>query len=362
MESGSGASSTSLGRWTDGDFAGTVSRYRGTGADADLPDHVRFVAGVARLVIQRTAEAARLDEQDEPDIAIFVLSASAPATAQNAKRVPMVDNGLTAVVGRVWFATSAVISAYYLELPEGADDDAHFSYVEEDLALGNEPALVFDSRVTSNQLRWYPDGLANEETVEFPPLDGDVTAEEVFEAIDLLHGQRFVTPSGLPQGVNLWKNPRNHWPSEVAETLVQSHLEAGLTLQFPYCTVRHEQTQTAGRTDLEIERFNPHDRSSVTYQAILELKVLRSFSHTGTKVSEAENKNAIREGIRQAASYRKFKAARWSALCCFDMRQSDGGDEACFAHVKESADAKDIALKRWFLYASPAEFRAATTP
>ena len=149
------------------------------------PDDARFVAGVARLVVQRAAETARLDEQDEPDIAIFVLSASPPATAGETKRVPMIDNGLTTVVGRLWFATPAVISAHYLELPEGADDDAHFSYVEKDLGLGEEPALVFDSRVTSNRLRWYPEGLANTETVKFPPLDGDVTAEEVFEAIDL---------------------------------------------------------------------------------------------------------------------------------------------------------------------------------
>ena len=359
MESGSGTG-TSLGRWADGDFAATVSRHRGTGADADLPDEARFVAGVARLVVQRAAEAARHDEQDNPDIAIFVLSASPPATAGDTKRVPMVDNGLTTVVGRLWFATPAVISAHYVELPEGADDDAHFSFVEEDLGLGEEPTLVFDSRVTSNRLRWYPDGLARAESVEFPPLDGDVTTEDVFDAIDLLHDQCFVTPSGLPQRVNLWKNPSLHWPREDAEALVQSHLKAGLTLRFPFCRIRHEQTQTAGRTDLEIERINPLDRSSVTYQAILELKVLRSFRHKGATVSDAVTKEAVTEGVRQAASYRKTKEARWSALCCFDMRRSNDGDEACCAHVQESAGADYVALGRWFLYASPAEYRKAT--
>ena len=360
MESGSGTS-TSLGRWAGGDFTATISRYRGVGADADLPDAARFVAGVARLVVQRVAEAERLEEQDEPDIAIFVLSASPPAAAGNTKRVPMVDNGLTAVVGRLWFATPAVISAHYLELPEGVDDDAHFSYVEKDLGLGKEPTLVFDSRVTSNQLRWYPEGLTKAETVKFPPLRGDVTAEEVFEAIDLLHDQCFVTPSGLPQRVNLWTNPSDPWPRDDAEALVQSHLKAGLTLRFPYCRVRHEQTQTAGRTDLEIERFNPLDRSSVTYEAILELKVLRSRSHTGKQVSDAATKGVIEEGVGQAASYRKVKEARWSALCCFDMRRSSVSDEECFAHVLESAAAEDVKLKRWLVYASPAEYRKATT-
>ena len=361
MESDSDTS-TLLGQWADGDFAATVSRHRGAGVDADLPDDTRFVAGVAQLVIQRAAEAARLREQDQPGIAIFVLCASPPAAAGNTKRVPMVDNGLTTVTGRLWFATPAVISARYLELPNSADDDAHFHYVAEDLGLGEEPTLIFDSRVASNRLRWYPEGLARDEAVEFPPLDGDVTTEEVFEAIDLLHERCFVTPSGLPQRVNLWQRASGHWPREDAEALVQSHLKAGLTLRFPYCKVRHEQTQTAGRTDLEIERFNPLDRSSVTYQAILELKVLRTFRHTGTSVSDAETKEAISEGVRQAVSYREHKAARWSALCCFDMRRSDGGDEACFAHVQGSADAGDVTLKRWFLYASPAEYRMATVP
>ena len=361
MESGSGTS-TSLGRWADGDFSATVSRHRGAGADADLPDHARFVAGVARLVVQRAAEAARIGDRDEPDIAIFVLSSSPPAVAGNTKRVPMVDNGLTAVGGRLWFATPAVISAHYVELPEGADDDAQFAYVERHLGLGEEPTVVFDSRVTSNRLRWYPNGLAKTETVEFPPLDGDLTDQEVFRAIDLLHEQCFVTPSGLPQGVNLWMNPGSHWPRENAEALVQSHLKAGLTLRFPYCRVRHEQTQTAGRTDLEIERFIPLDRSSVTYEAILELKVLRSFRHAGAKVSDAETKKAIKEGVRQAASYRKGKEARWSALCCFDMRQADAGDDGCFDHVRESAADSKVALKRWLLYASPAEYRRAIAP
>ena len=355
-------SSTSLGRWADGDFPGTVSRNRGVGADADLPDHTRFVHRVVRAVLARVAAAEQRGEQDEPDIAIFVLTPSPPDAVKDAKRVPMLHNGLTSVTGRLWFATPAVISARYVELPEGADDDTRFSYVENDLGLGSEPAVIFDSRVTSGRLLWYPEGLGQPEIVEFKPLAGDVTQGDVFAAMDHLYHECFVTPSGLPQQVNLWNNTNQHWPRDDAEALIQSHLKAGLALRFPYCTIRHEQTQQAGRTDLEIEEYTSNDRSSVVYHGILELKVLRSFRRSGGKVAPSEVRGAIADGVSQAGSYRDVKGARWSALCCYDMRQHDAGDEACFDHVQESAATSRVDLKRWFLYASPAEYRKAVAP
>ncbi len=361
MESGS-ASSASLGSWEDGDFRRTVTIHGGVGADAGLPEHNRFVTGVAKLVLQRVAQAEKHEQMDEPDLAIFVLSPSPPpGTEATAKRVPMLDNGLTPVVGRLWFTTAAVTSAHYVDLPPG-DDDAHFSYVDKELGLGSERVVIFDPRATATCLRYYPEGLGKPETVECIPLVGEVTQEDVFKAMDRLYEECFVTPMGLPQPVNLWENAQRHWPRKDAEALIQSHLRAGLLMRFAYCSVRPEQTQTSGRTDLEIEQFNPLDRSSVTYHGILELKVLRTFRHSGTRVSPAETKNAIADGVGQAGSYRADKGSRWSALCCYDMRQHNEGDGACFAHVRGAADTMSVALKRWFLYPSPAEFRKASTP
>ena len=94
-----------------------------------------------------------------------------------------------------------------------------------------------------------------------------------------------------------------------------------------------------GRTDLEIEQGNPVDHSLVTRYAILELKVLRSFGSTGHVVTQGFTDDWIESGVEQAAAYRAEKEARWSALCCFDMRVEDLGHAKCFESVQDMAES-----------------------
>ena len=113
------------------------------------------------------------------------------------------------------------------------------------LKLGSRPTVVFDPRPSVSQLRWYVKGLERPDDVELKALTGEVLPSDVFEAMDVLYQACFIAPSGLPQGVNLWADSTRHWPRHDAETLIQSHLKAGLSLRFPYCTVRHEQSQVS---------------------------------------------------------------------------------------------------------------------
>ena len=353
-------SKTPLGRWADGDFAATISQYRGVGINADLPDVNRFVSGVVQLLRRRTAELERRGESDDVDIAIFVLKPRPPDSITNVKREPMVDNGLTKLIGRLWFTAAPVISAHYVELPEDSDH-RRFSYVEDEHDLGGQPTLIFDPRTVQPQLRWYPEGLGQPDNMELKAIEGVVTPDQVFDAISQVYRQCFVTPGGLPQGVSLWHDASQYRPLRNAEALLQSHLKAGLVMSFPFCTVRHEQTQMTGRTDLEIEQPNALDRSIVIRHAVIELKVLRSSWSTGSAVSDAQMKEWIMEGVLQAAAYRMENNFQWSALCCFDMRKDDIGDETCFTHVLECADAREVLLRRWFLYASATDYRKAMT-
>ena len=349
-------SRTTLGSWAGGDFATTVSQNRGVGADADLPDVNRFVAGVVQLLRRRSAELDRRGESDDVDIAIFILKPRPPDSITDAEREPMIDNGLTKINGRLWFAAAPVISAHYVDLPDDTDD-RRFSYVADEHDLGAQPTLLFDPRTGRPQLRWYPEGLEQPNNMELKPLEGAVSPGDVFSAIN----QYFITPGGLPQGVSLWEEPSQFRVLGNAEALVQSHLKAGLVMRFPFCTVRHEQTQVTGRTDLEIEQPDPLDRSQVTRHAIMELKVLRSYWSTGATVSGTETNGWVTEGVRQAAAYRVEKGFQWSALCCFDMRTDNRGDDASFSHVRESADSLQVTLKRWFLYSSAAYLRQSMT-
>lgn len=352
---------SALGPWVGADWEATVSEYTAGTVDADFPDNTRFVAGVAQLVRRRLANPTEEAESDDLGIAIFVLAPKPPAFLSNVSRVPMVDTGLTRVTGRLWFTPAAVVSAHYVELSRDTDDDERFTYIADELKLGSNPTLVLEQRTPIPQLRWYPKGLSEPDVVETKPLSGDVNPNDVFGAIDTLYRECFVTPSGLPQQMNLWTNASRFRPLRNAEALLQSYLKAGLVMKFPHCKVRHEQPQLAGRTDLEIEQAVPGNPSTFVRHAIIELKVLRSYWSSGESVSAARTEEWIKEGVEQAAAYRQEKSARWSALCCFDMRTIDAGDNVCFANVQGLATSLDVLLKRWFLYGSHAAYRQAET-
>ena len=323
------------------------------------PMRPRFLTGVVQILRRRVAESEAKGESDENDIAIFVLQPDPPEDIPNSLRVPMLDNGLTVVVGRLWVTAPAAISARYVDLPQDTNDDGRFSYVTKELALGSRPTLVFDPRTKSPELRWYREGLGNPDRVEVMPLRGGVSPNDIFDAIDWIYKTSFITPAAMSPPSLLWTSASKNWPHQNAEALIQGLLTVGLATKFPYCTVRQEQPQIAGRTDLEIEEPNPLDRSIITRHAILELKVLRSFRSTGTTVTDSDVRKWIREGVEQAAAYRTDKNPRWSVLCCFDMRKEDEGDTACFTHVQECASALDIMLKRWFLYSNYPDYRKA---
>ena len=106
-----------------------------------------------------------------------------------------------------------------------------------------------------------------------------------------------------------------------------------------------------GRADLHLEEQDPLDREKVTFLVVLELKVLRSNSDGGTQYSDIETKDWVDKGIKQAGSYKQERGHRVAALVCFDMRTKDDGD-ACFDNVQELAVRMQVALRRWYLYAS----------
>ncbi len=265
-----------LGTWEDGDFETTLSEHTGIGSDAGVPHEIRFVAGVVRLLLRRIAELEAKAKSDDEDIAIFVLKPKPPDSVANAEPEPMVDNGRTKLIGRLWFAAAPVAAAHYVDLPENTNDSGRITYVADSLDLGSLPALIFDPRPMTPQLRWYPRGLNDLNNVEVKPLRGEVTLSDVCATIDALYRQCMVTPISMPQGGSLWSDASKNWVAADAEALVQSHLKAGLVARFPYCNVRHEQTQTAGRTDLEIEQGTPGRPGNFIRYGILELKVLRA--------------------------------------------------------------------------------------
>lgn len=350
-----------LGPWATSeiDFEETARQVAGLGADAELPDEVRFLAGVVRLVLKRMATDTLNEDPLMP--AIFLLNPCSESEIDGniPKHKPLLDNGLTPVAGRLWFVSPAVVEGTYVDFD--CDDDVFFELVNDGLRLGNVPAVIFDPRTTNLEIRYYRDGLSKAEDCDMINLKNtEISMEQVFSLINLVHRNTLVSPDGQPQEGKLWRRNSRHWPAENAEGMIQLYLVVGLKTKFPWCTPRFEQPGISGRLDIQIEVVSPLNRLNVIQLAILELKVLRSFGSTGKSVSKNETLEWVKEGVKQAASYRDDRHAQWAALCCFDMRKEDTG-ESCFEHVLELAERLDVILKIWFLFASAKEYRDGTT-
>src|SRR4051812_16930658 len=86
----------SLGPWSDADLLATLRNSGGIGADTGLPDHVRFLANVAKLIRRRLAQPTQNTDPEVP--AIFVFRPTPPSVqGYVSTRVPMLDNGLTCI-------------------------------------------------------------------------------------------------------------------------------------------------------------------------------------------------------------------------------------------------------------------------
>jgi hypothetical protein len=343
-----------VGPWRDDDLDGTARSVVGTGADADLPQPIRFVAGVAKLIKKRL----RMPEapQDPQRPAVFLLQPTPPSGMSASPRLPMLDNGLTPLTDRLWFVNEMAVTGRFVEL-SGATDEAVFALVTEQLGLGSVPAVIVDTRTPTPEVRFYETGLSDADSYVAVRLDSHpVTLDQIFDAVSHVHEHCLVTPEAHIYPAKLWKDSSKWWPSKSAEALVQINLRAGLVTAFPTCTVRHEQPSPAGRLDIEIEERDTANPGSVVRYAILELKVLRTFSETGNVYSEEETNDWIESGVTQAASYRTDRNALAAALCCFDMRKIVTG-ASCFQHVTELATRLAVRLGHWHLFASSDDYR-----
>jgi hypothetical protein len=347
---------TSIGAWEGSDLSSTALKSTGAGVDSDVPPTARFLARVVKLLRRRQAISGATGDPNKTSVFLLKPEAKSIKGAPEPKRVPMLDNGLTPVAGRIWFVGEAVVSGWSVEFGE-LDDAALFDLVTNELKFGEVPTVIFDPRTSPPSVRYYLGGLTHADKFELVSVNStEIKLEEVFEKIDLIYKHNFITPEVQARTGKLWNNQKKMWPIENAEYVVQMYLKAGLTTAFPACTIRQEQTITPGRLDLEIELQDPLDLSKVTRLVILELKVLRSFNNSGKPVTNEFTLSWVESGLGQAATYRDDRAARSGALCCFDMRSDHTGDK-CFDHIREKAKTLAIELRVWFIFSTSERYR-----
>ena len=343
------------GAWQESALQETLKSSFGAGSDADLPEGVRFLHGVANLG-RRYFENC---DESERGLSIFILYRGRPSgLEQRTEYVPMLRNGRQHLSGRVWLTTHRVNESFSIDIGHVQSDGEAWEFVREELGCGDLPTVVVDSRGGKVVANFYPEGVNAPELEEESDLTRAVIDRDaLFSAIDSIYMDDLRTPDAQGEASNAWASASAGRPSDKAEKYVQRVLKIGLTRAFPDFIVRPEQPQIEGRTDLEIEQQLADDPTSVTRHFVIEIKVLRDVSSTGnTTYPKAQVEADIGKGLGQAVAYRDGKPARDAILCSFDMRKEYVG-AAVYDFILNTAIEKAVALWVWHLFHSSDEMR-----
>jgi hypothetical protein len=342
------------GGWSDDDYLGTLRQFFGAGADAGQSDLVRFIRSV-QSVVRKRVEVTPTDCSP----AVFVLGRCPREILENTARARMLDTGATALEGAIWFVGPALGFARRLEHGCGDDWNALFGLVSDGLGVGALPAIVFLPGVSLTSVRVYPSGLEAEDDFDVLSVVHEVvTLPEVFEILDRLHSKRLITPVVQTRGNKLWKDHQKFIPVEQTELALQAYIEIALFSALANCNIKVEETAVAGRLDIAIWGldYGDVDGSTLCY-AVLELKILRSFTSGGNPVFPGEIRDWVSSGVDQAHAYALDNRALAKALCCYDMRQVLTRDE-CFLEVAEQAQTLGVVLRVWHLFGRLSDYRA----
>lgn len=345
-----------LGAWEADRTELEKSGAAGIGDVADLSDEIQFRTYVARIITRR--ERNENAEFDLPATFILVCAKEFEELAIGRSVERLIHSGARRLTGRIHFVQANAISSVVEEFV--GDDSAMFSRIKA-LGFDGHRTLVYVPQKPRSSLSFYAKGTRVDDFVYDIPLGVDpVNAEEIEAVIRAVHEQELVTPDTMKPD-SAWAEASSGKPDRDAERRIQQMVRHGLIGRYSNFSIRSEQSGPAGRTDLEIVDDQTGPRGTATHHAVLELKVLRSRGETGIKVTPEQTEEHVVEGVSQAFAYGKNKNTRVQMLCCFDMRDDDVGDSATFAHVLQRGAELSVLLRRWFLYRSSADYRAALT-
>lgn len=275
---------------------------------------------------------------------------------------PLLANGADPVVDRVWLSTASLSTSFELLL-QWSDAASLFQAVK-DASLGGIPAVVVDWRTGVPLGRLYRSGLSNHEDAEAVFFDDSpVTRTQMKEVLDNFYERSLRTPAlgGEGHAKRVWKEAAKGIPEHRPEEVIQGRLLEALRAVFARHDLRAEPVTDDGRADIVVsmKTISPGGLPAVVNEWVLELKALTDRTHTGNPVPSGNVMQAIQGGVEQAVGYKTQLNALQAALCCYDMRITDCGDDTSFAHIKDDANYHQVSLWRWFLFRSTAASRAA---
>lgn len=345
--------SPNLGKWAPGAIEATVNASTSNRYYAGLDPLTQFAHSVAKLLaVRRARSPSTLNVMPS----VYMLG-TAPSTAAAFKRQPTFSSGGVEVAGHAWFGPESLSTSRGTQLP-GADADENFQFIETTLASGTVPAIYYDGSADPHVMRLYPRGVGCDDVCDVVTISGaTLTKEGLKDVLDEAHQRALITPTACGAASRLWQDSVKAFPAKESEKVIQEILENVLALALGAVRVKRELTGVAGRFDLGLSEQDPVDPAVWTNHALLELKIVKTFTNSGGKVPAAANRQAISKGLDQASSYRKEHGFRLSALCCFDMQKKHTLQQS-FKHEKDRAKRLQVELWSWPLFPTTAAYRA----
>lgn len=318
----------------------------------------RFTRRVSALV------ATRAGRGDAGQFSIFLQSETLVEDANRCSHTaaPLLANGADVISDRVWLSSASLSTSFELLL-QWSDAASLFQAVR-DAGLGEIPAVVVDWRTGAPLGRLYRSGLINHEDSEEVFFESvPITSDQMKEVLDRFYERSLRTPLLVVEGhaKRVWKNASEGTPENRPEEVIQGRLLEALKAVYARHDLRAEPVTEDGRADIVIsmKTTSAVGLPAVVNEWVLELKALADRTTTGNPVPNGNVVKAIESGLEQVVAYKAQLNALQAALCCYDMRADDCGDEASFAHIEEEAEQSNVPLWRWFLFRSTAASRAA---
>lgn len=345
-----------FGSFTAAEIKGLAQDVRIPGG-AGAPPTERFVRQISELV------AIRFAAGESKGISIILRSESLESDVEgrNCERFPYLRNGQDAISRKIFVSNTVLGLAYAISQDDDTSDEVA---AVQKAGLGKLPALIIDWRGDAPRATLFSSGVDDPSDVQDVYLfETDITPEDLKTGLDEFYAKRLRTPSLVVQGhsVRIWGAPAKGLPADGPEGRIQGVLMNFLFARYSRFEVRAEVITEDGRLDIKIfaKLQDAQGDKIVKNVWVLELKALTDKTSTGGTVASSVVDEALQKGLTQAISYKESDHINQAALCCFDMRATDLGDQVVFNTIAQEANDNEVHLWRWYLYRSSEASRAA---
>jgi hypothetical protein len=343
--------------WTEEDLAETTKAYVGSGYNQNAEAFAQFCHEAAKIIQKRRA---RNPQTLALSPVVFIMAPRPSVDGISYEERPLFDRAKDEISGRIWFGPARLGLGVGIDLPQ-CNDQQRFEYIIDFLGAGHSPAIYYDAADDAAIMRIYRKGISAPDEYENLSLDSaNLTLAHIKTILDKAHAQFLKTTTASETARKLWQNQEKCFPIKEAEKGIQEVLFIAMSsyLGFGPVYVEQEGGSVMGRYDFRLKEQDPIDSTKWTYHAILELKVVKSFTNTGRKIQDSINHQAVTDGVNQANDYRDDHRCRMAALCCYDMRTLPDPAQAV-AHEQTRAASLNVELWAWPLYATPKKARNA---